>query len=349
MFFKRLRGMFSNDLSIDLGTANTLIYVRGQGVVLNEPSVVAIRNEPGSGGQRTVASVGTDAKLMIGRTPGNITAIRPLKDGVIADFTVTEKMLQHFIRKVHENRFLRPSPRVLVCVPCGSTQVERRAIRESAAGAGARDVFLIEEPMAAAIGAGMPVAEASGSMVLDIGGGTTEVAIISLNGIVYSASVRIGGDHFDEAIINYVRRNYGNLIGETTAETIKHEIGSAYPGNEILEIEVRGRNLAEGVPRTFVLNSNEILEALQDPLSGIVGAVRTALEQTPPELGADIAERGMVLTGGGALLRDFDRLLSEETGLPVFVAEDPLTCVARGGGRALEMIDEHGGDVFTME
>ena len=349
MFFKRLRGMFSNDLSIDLGTANTLIYVRGQGVVLNEPSVVAIRYEAGRASQRSVASVGAEAKLMIGRTPGNITAIRPLKDGVIADFTVTEKMLQHFIRKVHENRFLRPSPRVLVCVPCGSTQVERRAIRESAAGAGARDVFLIEEPMAAAIGAGMPVAEASGSMVLDIGGGTTEVAIISLNGIVYSASVRIGGDHFDDAIINYVRRNYGNLIGEATAEVIKHKIGSAYPGNEVLEIEIRGRNLAEGVPRTFTLNSNEILEALQDPLSGIVGAVRTALEQTPPELGADIAERGMVLTGGGALLRDFDRLLSEETGLPVFVAEDPLTCVARGGGRALEMIDEHGGDVFTME
>ncbi|HKJ23079.1 MAG TPA: rod shape-determining protein [Gammaproteobacteria bacterium] len=347
--FARLRGLFSNDLSIDLGTANTLIYVRGKGIVLNEPSVVAIRHDRGPGGPKTIAAVGAEAKVMIGRTPGNITAIRPLKDGVIADFTVTEKMLQHFIHKVHETRFFRPSPRVLVCVPCGSTQVERRAIKESAAGAGAREVYLMEEPMAAAIGAGMPVGEASGSMVLDIGGGTTEVAVISLNGIVYSASVRIGGDRFDEAIVNYVRRNYGSLIGEATAERIKHEIGSAYPGSEVTEMEVRGRNLAEGVPRSFTLNSNEILEALQEPLSGIVGAVKTALEQTPPELSADIAERGMVLTGGGALLRDLDRLLSEETGLPVIIAEDPLTCVARGGGRALEMIDERGTDIFSTE
>ena len=347
--FKRLRGLFSNDLSIDLGTANTLIYVRGQGIVLNEPSVVAIRSERVPGGSRSIAAVGNDAKLMLGRTPGHIQAIRPLKDGVIADFTVTEKMLQHFIHKVHETRFLRPSPRVLVCVPCGSTQVERRAIRESAAGAGARDVFLIEEPMAAAIGAGMPVSEASGSMVLDIGGGTTEVAVISLNGIVYAESIRIGGDRFDEAVISYVRRNYGTLIGEATAERIKHSIGSAYPGNEVMELEVRGRNLAEGIPRSFVLNSNEILEALQEPLSGIVGAVRTALEQTPPELGSDVAERGMVLTGGGALLRDLDRLLMEETGIPVIIADDPLTCVARGGGRALEMIDEKGADVFASE
>jgi len=347
--FKRLRGLFSNDLSIDLGTANTLIYVRGQGIVLDEPSVVAIRSERVPGGSRSIAAVGNDAKAMLGRTPGHIQAIRPLKDGVIADFTVTEKMLQHFIHKVHETRFLRPSPRVLVCVPCGSTQVERRAIRESAAGAGARDVFLIEEPMAAAIGAGMPVSEASGSMVLDIGGGTTEVAVISLNGIVYSESIRIGGDRFDEAIINYVRRNYGTLIGEATAERVKHSIGSAYPGNEVTELEVRGRNLAEGIPRSFVLNSNEILEALQEPLSGIVGAVRTALEQTPPELGSDVAERGMVLTGGGALLRDLDRLLMEETGIPVIIADDPLTCVARGGGRALEMIDDKGADVFASE
>ena len=349
MLFKRLRGIFSSDLSIDLGTANTLIYVRGQGIVLNEPSVVAIRQDRGPGGPKSIAAVGAEAKAMIGRTPGNITAIRPLKDGVIADFTVTEKMLQYFIHKVHEHRFLRPSPRVLICVPCGSTQVERRAIKESAAGAGAREVYLIEEPMAAAIGAGMPVGEASGSMVLDIGGGTTEVAILSLNGIVYSASVRIGGDRLDEAIINYVRRNYGTLIGESTAERIKHEIGSAYPGKEVREIEVRGRNLSEGVPRSFSLNSNEILEALQEPLAGIVGAVKTALEQTPPDLGSDIAERGMVLTGGGALLRDLDRLLMEETGLPVFVAEEPLTCVARGGGRALEMIDEGGTDVFTVD
>ena len=347
--FKRLRGIFSSDLSIDLGTANTLIYVRGQGIILDEPSVVAIRQDRGPGGPKSIAAVGAEAKAMIGRTPGNITAIRPLKDGVIADFTVTEKMLQYFIHKVHESRFLRPSPRVLICVPCGSTQVERRAIKESAAGAGAREVYLIEEPMAAAIGAGMPVGEASGSMVLDIGGGTTEVAILSLNGIVYSASVRIGGDRFDEAIVNYVRRNYGTLIGESTAEKIKHQVGSAYPGKEVREIEVKGRNLSEGVPRSFTLNSNEILEALQEPLAGIVGAVKTALEQTPPDLGADIAERGMVLTGGGALLRDLDRLLMEETGLPVIVAEEPLTCVARGGGRALEMIDEGGSDVFSLD
>ena len=347
--FRRLRGLFSNDISIDLGTANTLIYVRGQGIVLNEPSVVAIRQERGASTRKSITAVGAEAKQMLGRTPGNITAIRPLKDGVIADFTVTEKMLQHFIHKVHKNRFLRPSPRVLVCVPCGSTQVERPAIRESAAGAGAREVFLIDEPMAAAIGAGLPISEASGSMVLDIGGGTTEVAVISLSGIVYSASVRIGGDRFDEAIVNYVRRNYGIVIGEATAERIKHEIGSAYPGNEVRELEVRGRNLAEGVPRSFTLNSNEILEALQEPLTGIVSAVMAALEQTPPELGADIAERGMVLTGGGSLLRDFDRLLMEETGLPVVLAEDPLTCVARGGGRALEMMEEHGGELFTTE
>ncbi len=349
MLLKSLFGMFSNDLSIDLGTANTLIYVRGQGIVLNEPSVVAIRQDRGPGGPKSIAAVGIEAKLMLGRTPANITAIRPLKDGVIADFTITEKMLQHFIHKVHEARFFKPSPRVLICVPCGSTQVERRAIRESAAGAGAREVYLIEEPMAAAIGAGMPVDEARGSMVLDIGGGTSEVAVISLNGIVYSSSVRIGGDRFDDAIINYVRRNYGTLIGEATAERIKHEIGSAYPGKEVMELEVKGRNLSQGIPRSFTLNSNEILESLQEPLAGIVGAVKTALEQTPPELGADVAERGIVLTGGGALLRDLDKLLMEETGLPVVVADDPLTCVARGGGRALELFDERGGDVFTVE
>ncbi|MGD9296236.1 MAG: rod shape-determining protein, partial [Chromatiales bacterium] len=290
-----------------------------------------------------------EAKRMLGRTPHNIEAIRPMKDGVIADFTVTEKMLQYFIHKVHESRFMRPSPRVLICVPVGSTQVERRAIKESALGAGAREVYLIDEPMSAAIGAGLPVNEARGSMVLDIGGGTSEVAIISLNGIVYANSVRVGGDRFDDAIINYIRRNYGTLIGEATAERIKHEIGTAYPGNEVKEIEVKGRNLAEGIPRSFILNSNEILESLQEPLSGIVGAVKQALEQTPPELGADVAERGIVLTGGGALLRDLDRLLEEETGLPVVVAEDPLTCVARGGGRALELLDERGGDMLELE
>ncbi|AUM14038.1 rod shape-determining protein [Ketobacter alkanivorans] len=344
--FKRLRGMFSTDLSIDLGTANTLIYVKDRGIVLDEPSVVAIRQQNGA---KSVAAVGMDAKRMLGRTPGNITAIRPLKDGVIADFHVTEKMLQHFIHKVHENSFITPSPRVLVCVPCKSTQVERKAIKESALGAGAREVYLIEEAMAAAIGAGLPVEEASGSMVVDIGGGTTEIAIISLNGIVYSDSVRVGGDKFDEAIVTYVRRNYGSLIGEATAERIKQEIGCAFPGKELLEIDVRGRNLAEGVPRSFTLNSSEILEALQEPLSQIVSAVKSALEQSPPELASDIAERGLVLTGGGALLRDLDMLLAEESGLPVIVAEDPLTCVARGGGKAMEMMDKSGFDMFSVD
>jgi rod shape-determining protein MreB len=347
--FKRLRGIFSNDLSIDLGTANTLIYVRGKGIVLNEPSVVAIRQGRDTNGAKSIAAVGLDAKMMLGRTPGHITAIRPMKDGVIADFTVTEKMLQYFIHKVHANKILKPSPRVLISVPCGSTQVERRAIRESAEGAGAREVHLIEEPMAAAIGAGLPVSEPYGSMVLDIGGGTTEVAVISLNGIVYSESIRIGGDRFDEAIISYVRRHYGSLIGESTAERIKIEIGAAYPSKDVREVSVRGRNLAEGIPRSFKLNSNEILEAIQEPLSGIVSAVRAALERTPPELGSDIAERGLVLTGGGALLANIDRLLMEETGLPVIVADEPLTCVARGGGRALEMIEEYGVDIFRLE
>lgn len=346
MFLRRIRGMFSNDLSIDLGTANTLIYTRGQGIVLNEPSVVAIRQGPR--GTKSVVAVGNEAKQMLGRTPQNITAIRPLKDGVIADFTVTEKMLQYFIHKVHESRIIRPSPWVLICVPCGSTQVERRAIKESAAGAGAREVFLIEEPMAAAIGAGLSVDEARGSMVLDIGGGTSEVAITSLNGIVYSNSVRIGGDCFDDAIIAYVRRNYGALIGEVTAERTKHKIGSAYPGGEVREVEVMGRNLAEGVPRSLTLNSNEILEALQEPLAGIIGTVKTALEQIPPELGADVAARGIVVTGGGALLADIDRLLEEETGLPVLIADDPLTCVARGGGFALETANERSLDLFAM-
>jgi rod shape-determining protein MreB and related proteins len=344
--FKRLRGLFSNDLSIDLGTANTLIFVRGQGIVLNEPSVVAVRMQRGPGGPQDVAAVGSEAKQMLGRTPGNIRTTRPLKDGVIADFNMTEQMLQHFIKKVHSSRFLRPSPRVLVCVPCSSTQVERRAIKESAEGAGAREVFLIEEPMAAAIGAGIPIHEARGSMVLDIGGGTTEVAVLSLNGIVYSNSVRVGGDHFDEAIINYVRRSYGTLIGESTAERIKMEIGCAFPQESTTEIQISGRNLAEGVPKMITLNNNEVLEALSEALTSIVGAVKTALEQTPPELCADVAETGIVLTGGGALLRGLDKLLMEETGLPVIIAEDPLTCVARGGGRALEMMDENRGDFF---
>ena len=347
MVFKSLRGLFSNDLSIDLGTANTLIFVRGQGIVLNEPSVVAVRMDRGPGGPQHVAAVGTSAKQMLGRTPGNIRTVRPLKDGVIADFNMTEAMLQHFIRKVHTSRFLRPSPRVLVCVPCNSTQVERKAIKESAEGAGAREVFLVEEPMAAAIGAGIPVHEARGAMVLDIGGGTSEVAVISLNGLVYSNSVRVGGDQFDDAIVNYVRRNYGTLIGETTAERIKIKIGCAWPDEVPEQMEVSGRNLAEGVPRHITITSNEVLEAMNENLSSILAAVKTALEQTPPELCADVAETGIVLTGGGALLRGIDRLIGEETGLPVFPADDPLTCVARGGGRALELMDQNNGDFFA--
>ena len=343
---KTIRGIFSNDLSIDLGTANTLIYVREQGIVLDEPSVVAIRI---SNGQKTIAAVGTDAKRMLGRTPGNIMAIRPLKDGVIADFQVTEKMLQHFISRVHKNSFIRPSPRVLICVPCNSTQVERKAIRESALSAGAREVRLIEEPMAAAIGAGLPVEEASGSMVVDIGGGTTEIAILSLNGVVYSDSVRTGGDRFDESIVSYVRRNYGSLIGDSTAERIKQEVGTAIGGGELREIDVRGRNLAEGVPRAFKINSDEVMDALQDALAIIIQGVKGALEQSPPELASDIAESGIVLTGGGALLRGLDRLLSNETGLPVVVADDPLTCVARGGSKALELMDQYNIDFLSAD
>ncbi len=342
---KRLRGMFSNDLSIDLGTANTLIYINGKGIVLNEPSVVAIRHHHG---QKTVEAVGVEAKRMLGRTPGNISAIRPLKDGVIADFQVTEKMLQHFIKKVHSHSLIPPSPRVLVCVPCLATEVEKRAIRESTEGAGARVVHLIEEPMAAAIGAGLPVEEACGSMVVDIGGGTTEIAILSLNGVVYSDSIRMGGDRFDEAITNYVRRRYGSVIGDATAERIKMEIGSAYPGSEVSEIDVRGRNLAEGVPKQFTLNSDEILESIQEPLAAIVQGVKRVLEQSPPELASDIAETGIVLTGGGALLKGLDQLLTHETGLPVIVADDPLTCVARGGGKALTMMDMRHLDIMSL-
>ena len=345
MIVKRLFGLFSPDLAIDLGTANTLIYAPGRGIILNEPTVVAIRH---SGSQKIVAAVGLDAKQMLGRTPANITAIRPMKDGVIADFEVTETMLHQFINKVHEKRLLPPAPRVVVCVPCKSTLVERRAIREAVYNAGAREVRLIEEPMAAAIGAGMPVEQACGSMVVDIGGGTTEIAIISLQGCVYSDSLRIGGDVFDEQIINYVRKAHGCVIGETTAEIIKKEVGMAVPDGTTLEIEVRGRNLAEGVPRSITVNSTEIMEAISDPLQSIVAAVKSALEQTPPELSSDIAERGIVITGGGALLRNLDKLLAQETGLPVVVAEDPLTCVTRGGGKVLEFFDNQNHDMLFV-
>ena len=338
--FGFFRNYFSNDLAIDLGTANTLIYMRGKGIVLNEPSVVAIRQEGGPNGKTTIHAVGHTAKQMLGRVPGNINAIRPMKDGVIADFTVTEQMLKQFIRMASPSRLFAPSPRIIICVPCGSTQVERRAIKESALAAGASEVYLIEEPRAAAIGAGLPVNEAAGSLVVDIGGGTTEVGLISLGGMVYAGSVRVGGDKFDQAIINYIRRNFGMLIGEPTAEMIKKKIGSAFPGSEVMEIEVKGRNIAEGVPRTFTVHSNEILEALSEPLNQIVVAVKNALEKTPPELGADIAEHGLMLTGGGALLRDLDQLLKEETGLPVHVAEEPLNCVVKGCGIALENMDK---------
>ena len=338
--FGFFRNYFSNDLAIDLGTANTLIYMRGKGIVLNEPSVVAIRQEGGPNGKTTIHAVGHTAKQMLGRVPGNINAIRPMKDGVIADFTVTEQMLKQFIRMASPSRLFAPSPRIIICVPCGSTQVERRAIKESALAAGASEVYLIEEPMAAAIGAGLPVNEAAGSLVVDIGGGTAEVGLISLGGMVYAGSVRVGGDKFDQAIINYIRRNFGMLIGEPTAEMIKKKIGSAFPGSEVMEIEVKGRNIAEGVPRTFTVHSNEILEALSEPLNQIVVAVKNALEKTPPELGADIAEHGLMLTGGGALLRDLDQLLKEETGLPVHVAEEPLNCVVKGCGIALENMDK---------
>ncbi|MBF7683343.1 rod shape-determining protein [Acinetobacter sp. B5B] len=345
MILKRLIGLFSPDLAIDLGTANTLIYAPGRGIVLNEPTVVAIRH---SGSQKIVAAVGLDAKQMLGRTPANISAIRPMKDGVIADFEVTETMLNQFIGKMHEKRLFPPAPRVVVCVPCKSTLVERRAIREAVYNAGARDVRLIEEPMAAAIGAGLPVEQACGSMVVDVGGGTTEIAIISLQGCVYSDSLRIGGDVFDEQIINYVRKAHGCVIGETTAELIKKEVGTAINEGEKLEIEVRGRNLAEGVPRSIIVTSEEVVQAITDPLQSIVSAVKSALEQTPPELSSDIAQRGIVLTGGGALLRNLDQLLSRETGLPVVCAEEPLTCVARGGGKVLEFFDNPNHDMLFV-
>ena len=326
------------NLSIDLGTANTLIYMDGK-VVLNEPSVVALRSDKGTS-ESTVIAVGQEAKNMLGRTPGGIEAIRPMKDGVIADFKVNEKMLQYFMKKVLKSSFFSPSPKVLICVPCGATQVERRAIKESAVGAGARDVYLIEEPMAAALGAGMPIEEASGTMILDIGGGTTEVAIISLNGIVYSDSLRCGGDLFDDAIVKFVRRVYGIIIGEATAEQIKEEVGSAFESKVVKKNEFRGRAVATGLPQSFEITNNEILEALSEPLGMIVNCLRTALEQTPPELSSDIAQNGLVVTGGGALLEGVDKLINNRTNLPVSIADDPLTCVARGGGIALEMINQ---------
>ena len=336
------RNFVDNDLAIDLGTANTLIYTNKRGIVLDEPSVVAIQHVQGPSGPQSriaVLAVGAGAKAMLGRSPKNIEAIRPMRDGVIADFNVTEEMIKHFIKKTVSTNLFSPSPRIVICVPFGATQVEKRAIRESAERAGAKQVFLIEEPMAAAIGAELPIQDATGSMVIDVGGGTTEVGVISLGGIVYASSARVGGDKIDQAIVDYMRRNYGTLISEPTAEKIKHQIGSAFPIDEVLSMDVTGRNLSEGLPRKLSLSSNEILEAISDPLHTIVGAVKTALEQTPPELGADIADNGMVLTGGGALLKNLDRLLQEETGIPVIVAEEPLTCVVRGCGKTLDQLD----------
>ncbi len=335
---RRFAGFFSNDLAIDLGTANTLIYVRNKGIVLNEPSVVAIKQGDFDGGGRSVLAVGHEAKMMLGRTPGTIRAIRPMNDGVIADFNVTEDMLKYFIRKVQENRFFF-SPRIIVCVPCGSTQVERRAIRESAISAGAREVYLIEEPMAVAIGANLPVAEPTGSMVVDIGGGTTEVGIISLGGMVYSDSLRVAGNVCDDSIISYVRRRHGLLIGESTAERVKQTIATACLDSDHMEMEIKGRDISEGMARSLVITSAEVFEAIDHALGSIMQAIRQALEKTPPELSADIGEKGMVIAGGGALMRDMDRRIMQDTDLPVVIAEDPLTCVVRGCGRALEEMD----------
>jgi len=331
---KRILGWFSNDLAIDLGTANTLVYAKGKGIVVSEPSVVAVLKD--GRGPDKVRAVGKAAKEMLGRTPGNIVAIRPMKDGVIADFEVTEAMLRYFIERVHNRSSNLVRPRIVIAVPSGITSVEQRAVRESALSAGAREVFLIEEPMAAAIGAGLPVTEPSGNMIVDIGGGTTEVAVISLSGIVYSNSTRVGGDKMDEAIINYVKRKYNLLIGERTAELIKITIGTAYPSADVRSMEVKGRDLVGGVPKTLEIKSDEVLEALQEPINAIVEGVKLALERTPPELAADIVDKGIVMTGGGALLANLDILLREATGLPVMLAEDPLTAVAIGVGRCLD-------------
>jgi rod shape-determining protein MreB len=333
MFWNRILGLFSNDLAIDLGTANTLVYVRGKGVVLTEPSVVAVRKD--ERGANRVLAVGKDAKMMLGKTPGNITAIRPMKDGVIADFEVAEAMLRYFIRKVHNRRNLI-RPRVIVCIPSGVTQVEKRAVRESAESAGAHEVYLIEEPMAAAIGAGLPITEPVCNMVVDIGGGTTEVAIISLAGIVYSRSVRVGGDKMDQDILQHIKRKYNLLIGERTAELIKTTIGNAYPLGETETMMIKGRDLVTGIPKTVEVNSDEIRESIQEQIDSILETIKVALEQTPPELAGDIVDRGIVLTGGGALLKNLDHFLRLQTGLPIMLTEDPLSTVVLGSGKALD-------------
>ncbi len=334
--FDYIFGMFSNDLGIDLGTASTLVYLKGKGIVVSEPSVVAVQML--SNGQKRVLAVGMEAKKMLGRTPGSIQAIRPMKDGVIADFDITEEMLRYFIHKVH-NRKTLVRPRIVICVPSGITQVEKRAVKESAESAGAREVYLIEEPMAAAIGAGLPITEASGNMIVDIGGGTTEVAVISLAGIVYAKSVRVGGDKIDEAIVQFIKRKYNLLIGDQKAEQIKIQVGEAFPSEEIRTMEVKGRDLVTGIPKTQLINSEEIRDAISDQVNAIVEAVKVCLERTPPELAADIIDRGIFLAGGGALLRNLDVLLREKTGLPIFIAEDPLSCVALGSGKVLDELN----------
>ncbi len=335
MFLNPLFGLFSNDLAIDLGTANTLIYVKHEGIVCNEPSVVAVqRNDRGG---KKVLAVGTEAKRMLGRTPGNIVAVRPLKDGVIADFEITEAMLRYFIRKVHSRNTL-VRPRIIIGIPFGITEVEKRAVRESAESAGAREVYLIEQPMAAAIGSGLPITEPTGNMIVDIGGGTTEVAVISLSGIVFSRSVRVGGDKMDEAIAQFIKRKHNRLVGERTSELIKITIGSAYPGEQSQTMEIKGRDIVAGIPKTVMITDGEIRDSLLDPINQVVEAVRVSLERTPPELASDIVDRGIVLAGGGALLRNLDTLLREETGLPVSLADDPLTSVVMGAGRTLDEI-----------
>ena len=336
MLFDWILGKFSSDLAIDLGTANTLVYVKGKGIVLSEPSVVAVHMD--SKGVKKVLAVGSEAKKMLGRTPGNIMAIRPMRDGVIADFDITEAMLRHFILSVHNRRTL-VRPRIIVSVPSGITQVERRAVRETVESAGAREIYLIEEPMAAAIGAGLPITEATSSMVVDIGGGTTEVAVISLSGIVYAKSLRIAGDKIDEEIVQYMKRKYSLLVGERTGEMIKMTIGCAYPDKEIRTVEVKGRDLISGIPKIIEINSEEIREAITEPISQIVDTIKNCLENSPPELAGDIVDRGIMLTGGGALLRNLDVLIREETGLPVTIADDPLSTVARGAGMALDQLD----------
>jgi rod shape-determining protein MreB and related proteins len=337
MIFDYLAGMFSNDLAIDLGTSNTLIYVKGKGIVVNEPSIVAVQQKDSRGGRKIVA-VGREAKDMLGRTPGAVTSIRPIKDGVIADFEVTEAMLRYFIAKAHNRRTL-VKPRIVISVPNGITEVEKRAVRESAESAGAREVYLVEEPMAAAIGADLPVADAAGNMIVDIGGGTTEVAVISLAGIVYSKSIRVGGDKMDESIVQHVKRRYNLLIGERTAEQIKIDIGNAYPFDTPRTMQIKGRDMIAGVPRTVEITGDEIREALAEPVTAIIDAVRVALERTPPELAADIVDKGIVIAGGGALLSNLDTLLREETRLPVVIADDPMSCVVLGTGRVLDQLE----------